>query len=99
LATIADGLKSGTDKITRYDSNSATTSAINYEKAIRGNLLYVASQISVGEVGKKTVVYLYSIDSNGVGYFFTPQAGDMLIGDVVCQLDCDTRRILRGILL
>jgi hypothetical protein len=81
LATVADGLKSGTSKITRYDNNSATASAVSYEKAIRGNLLYVASQIATGVTPKKTVAYLYSIDSNGVGYFFTPDANGLLVGD------------------
>jgi hypothetical protein len=80
LATVADNLKIGTSKVTRYDSNNAMVSAINYEKAIKGNLRYIASQIDEGAVEKKTVAYLYSIDSSGVGYFFTPDAFNMLVG-------------------
>jgi hypothetical protein len=81
LATVADGLKGGAvTKTTRYDSNNATTSAVNYEKAIRGNLLYIASQID-GGVAKKTVAYLYSIDGSNTGYFFTPTASNMLVGN------------------
>jgi hypothetical protein len=81
LATVADTLTTGTSKETRYDSSNATTSAINYEKAIRGNMLYIASQIDTGQVKEKTVAYLYSIDENDVGYFFTPETTGLLVGD------------------
>lgn len=81
LASTADSLKTGTSKITRYDSNSATESAKSYEKAIRGNMLYVASQIDAGTTAKKTVAYLYAIDANGTGYFFVPTASGLLNGN------------------
>jgi hypothetical protein len=82
LAIVAESLKGGSDvKTTRYDNNNAIASAINYEKAIRGNLLYIASQIDESSVEKKTVAYLYSIDDNETGYFFTPTANNMLIGN------------------
>ncbi len=81
LASVADSLKTGTSKITRYDSNSATESAKSYEKAIRGNMLYIASQIDAGAVERKTVAYLYAIDANGTGYFFTPTAEGLVAGD------------------
>ncbi len=66
---------------TRY--GSATEAAKNYENAIRGNMLYIASQIDSGAQAKKTVAYLYAIDASGTAYFFTPQADQMLEG-------CDT---------
>jgi hypothetical protein len=80
LATVADNLKSGTTKVTRYNSNNAVVSAVDYEKAIRGNLLYIASQINTGAVEQKTVAYLYSIDEDDIGYFFTPTATGLLVG-------------------
>ncbi|MGI6032651.1 MAG: hypothetical protein ACOX69_04470 [Coriobacteriales bacterium] len=80
LAKTADKMKSGTSKTTRYDSNSATTGALSYEKALRGNLLYIASQIDKGKVEKKTVAYLYAIDENDTGYFFIPQASGLTKG-------------------
>ena len=81
LADVAQDLKTGTSKITRYDSNNANVSALNYEKAIRGNLLYIASQIYTTPAVKKTVAYLYAIDTEGVGYFFTPTAAGLLSGN------------------
>jgi hypothetical protein len=80
LATVADSLKTGTSKYTRY-GDLAVTSAVDYEKAIRGNLLYIASQINTGAATQKTVAYLYSIDEDGIGYFFTPTATGLLVGD------------------
>ena len=74
LAQTADSL-SGT---TRYDS--ATASALAYEKAIKGQLLYIASKIDSG-TAKKTVAYLYAIDATGTGYFFVPTADGLLAGD------------------
>jgi hypothetical protein len=81
LANLAQGLVNNGGKETRYDNNTPTLSALNYKKAIKGNLRYIASQIDEGVVERKTVAYLYSIDSNGVGYFFTPDAFNMLVGD------------------
>lgn len=82
LATTADGLKSNNSGlVTRYDSNNAKASAISYEKAIRGNLLYIASRIDANSALKKTVAYLYAIDANGVGYFFVPTAAGLLSGN------------------
>ena len=84
LATAADDLKSvtsiddegnevsvSTGKTTRY--GSAANSALAYEKAIKGQVLYIASKIDSG-TKKKTVAYLYAIDSTGTGYFFVPTA-------------------------
>ncbi|MCD8199692.1 MAG: hypothetical protein LUD25_01855 [Coriobacteriaceae bacterium] len=81
LAAGADKLTGSSSKTTRYNSSNATTSAINYEKAIRGQLLYVASQVDAGKIAKKTVAYLYAIDDEGTGYFFTPTADGLLTGD------------------
>ena len=78
LGTVADGMKDG-GKTTRYDGNSATAGALSYEKAIRGNLLYVASQIDSGKVEKKKVAYLYCLAGN-TGYFFTPKADGLISG-------------------
>jgi hypothetical protein len=80
LAQVADDLTDGTSKVTRYNGNVAVTSAVNYEKAIQGNLLYIASQIDGAVVAQKTVAYLYSIDSSDTGYFFTPTALPMTAG-------------------
>jgi hypothetical protein len=81
LAMVADALKgTAANKTTRYGA-LAVTSAVDYEKAIRGNLLYIASQLYNEEVERKTVAYLYSIDQNNIGYFFTPTATDMLVGN------------------
>jgi hypothetical protein len=81
LAEVAEGVKADDeDKETRY-GNDAIAAAVDYEKAIRGNLLYIASQIDFGIAQKKTVAYLYSIDQAGVGYFFTPTAQNMLTGN------------------
>lgn len=78
----------GESKSVRYNSGSATVSANAYEKAIRGNLLYVAAELdahsqSNGTYGtaKKTVAYLYAIDSNNVAYFFTPTATKLKTGN------------------
>ncbi|MDR1015134.1 MAG: hypothetical protein LBL86_09205 [Coriobacteriales bacterium] len=81
LAEVAEGVKAvEQDKETRY-GNDAVAAAVDYEKAIRGNLLWVASQIDLGNARRKTVAYLYSIDQAGVGYFLTPQASGLLAGD------------------
>jgi hypothetical protein len=81
LAQVAQGLKAANPtKETRY-SNNAITEAVNYEKNIRGNLRYIASQIDAGATDQKTVAYLYSIDENDVGYFFTPAVKGLLTGD------------------
>ena len=74
LATAADELE-GT---TRYDDSSATTSAVAYEKATKGQLLYIASLIDSGELEAKTIAYLYAIDDEGTGYFFVPTAEGLL---------------------
>ena len=65
-------------KTTRYD---ATASALAYEKSMRGNLLYIASQIDAGTVEKKTVAYLYCIGEDGTAYFFTPEASGLTTND------------------
>ena len=77
LATAADGL----DGVTRYNSSNASVSALDYEKAIRGQMLYVASKIDSGDQEKKTVAYLYAIDSTGKAYFFVPEASGLLTGN------------------
>lgn len=79
LAGVADTLTAQTGKTTRYNSSNATTSALSYEKALRGNLLYIASQIDTQKIEKKTVAYLYAID-NGTGYFFVPDASGLTNG-------------------
>ena len=71
LASTADNM-SGT---TRY--GKAVDSAVNYEKAIKGNVLYVASKIDSG-TAKKKVAYLYAIDGDAsTAYFFTPEASKL----------------------
>ena len=74
LATTADELTASTGKVTRYNDSDATESALAYEKATRGQLLYIASLIDSGELESKTVAYLYAIDADGTGYFFVPTA-------------------------
>ena len=78
LADAADDAAEATGKSTRYDE-SASECAENYEKSIRGNMLYVASQIDLGQTSKKTVAYLYAIDGD-TAYFFTPQANGLVNG-------------------
>ena len=78
LGVTADKLAASTSQTVRY--GSATDSAINYEKGIRGNLLYIASQIDQGKQKKKTVAYLYAIDGAGTAWFFAPQASKMTKG-------------------
>lgn len=76
LATAADA----SSKTKRY--GTATASALSYEKAIRGNMLYIASKIDTDQnVSKKKVAYLYAIDGDGAAYFFTPTADGLLKGD------------------
>ena len=71
LASTADSM-TGT---TRY--GKAVDSAVNYEKAIKGNVLYVASKID-GGTAKKKVAYLYAIDGDAsTAYFFTPEASKL----------------------
>ena len=79
LAVQADAT---TGKVTRYNNSKATQSAIDYEKAIKGNLLYVASKIDSGAQAKKTVAYLYAVDETaGTMYFFTPKANKLTYGN------------------
>ncbi|MDR1015214.1 MAG: hypothetical protein LBL86_09610, partial [Coriobacteriales bacterium] len=86
LADVARGLMAAGDKGVRY-GNTPMPSAVDYEKAVRGNLLWVASRIDSGAAQRKTVAYLYSIDgiepdgSDGTGYFLAPQASGLLEGD------------------
>ena len=80
LATTADELTADSDLYTRYDDSDATESAVNYEKAIKGQLLYLASLIDSGELESKTVAYLYAIDADGTGYFFVPEAEGLTEG-------------------
>lgn len=87
LATTADSLTDGTSLITRYNGSDAEASALDYERAIRGQMLYLAAAIDEGWVApvdpdadRKTVAYLYSIE-NGVGYFFVPVAEDLVHGE------------------
>ncbi len=79
LAVTAESLKAESGQTTRYDDNNAIEGSLSYEKSIRGNLLYCASQIDNG-AAKKKVAYLYAID-NGTGYFFVPTADGLLTGD------------------
>ena len=81
LAYTANSLTSGTAKTTRYDDSDATVSALAYEKAIKGQMLYIASKIDDKTVEKKTVAYLYAIDENGTAYFFVPTAEGLTNGD------------------
>ena len=75
LASTAD---KATGKTTRYNNSKAVDSAVAYEKAIKGNMLYVASKIDSG-TAKKKVAYLYAIDEdNKTAYFFTPVASGLL---------------------
>lgn len=80
LGDIADGVVADSDGKLALRYGDASNAAIDYEKSIRGNLLYVASQLDSGAQDKKTVAYLYAIDENGAAYFFTPEA-DGLIED------------------
>ncbi len=81
LAIAADKLTASTGKTTRYNSSTSTVSAVYYEKAIRGQLLYIASLLDAGKIEKKTVAYLYCIDEDGTAYFFVPTAEGLLTGD------------------
>lgn len=78
LAEGADVITSTTDATTRY--GSAKTSAINYERAIKGQMLNVARAISNNQIGKPTIAYLYAIDASGTAHFFTPTAEGLLVG-------------------
>ncbi len=71
-----------TDKQTRYDDSDASVSALNYEKAIKGQMLYVASQLDKNDwQDKKTVAYLYAIDEEaGKAYFFVPETKGLTNG-------------------
>ena len=86
LATAANGLTDGTSKYTRYNNGDAEASALDYERAIRGQLLYVAKKIDEGDA-KKTVAYLYSIDADGAAYFFVPEASGLVKGDDTGKTD------------
>lgn len=82
LATTADGLTDNTSLKTRYNNSDAEASALDYERAIRGQMLYIASQIDTrSDVSMKTVAYLYAIDGNNVGYFFVPTADGLKVGN------------------
>ena len=81
LADTADDLTASTGKTTRYNDSDATESALSFEKVTRGQLLYIASLIDSNQLEKKTVAYLYAIDSDGTGYFFVPEASGLLTGD------------------
>ena len=79
LAEGADAITSTTSATTRYDS--AKASAINYERAIKGQMLNVARVINNNEIEKPTIAYLYAIDASGTAHFFTPTAEGLLVGD------------------
>lgn len=79
LAEGADAITSTTDATIRYDS--AKASAINYERAIKGQMLNVARVINNNEIEKPTIAYLYAIDASGTAHFFTPTAEGLLVGD------------------
>ena len=78
LAQEADAKATASSKTTRY--GTAVSNAANYEKAIRGNLLYIASCIENQPSAKKTVAYLYSVDGNNAT-FFVPQASELVSGN------------------
>lgn len=78
LAEGADVITSTTDATTRY--GSAKTSAINYERAIKGQMLNVARVINNDGMEKPTIAYLYAIDASGTAHFFTPTAEGLLVG-------------------
>ena len=87
LATTADTLVAnsvGEDgkatKATRYNDSDATESAVAYENATRGQMLYVASQIDQKKVERKKVAYLYAIEGD-TGYFFVPTADGLTTGN------------------
>ena len=76
LAIAADKAAADTGKDLRY--GDAVDTAINYEKGIKGQMLYVASKLDKNDNGvvedsEKTtkVAYLYAI-MDGTGYFFVP---------------------------
>lgn len=77
LGQLAEVAKGYTNDKTRYD---ATQSAINYERATKGQMLYIASKIDAGAVAKQKVAYLYAIDKDGTAYFFTPEASGLTSG-------------------
>ena len=78
LAKVADNAAAVPGKTLRY--GDAVDTAVDYEKAIKGQMLYVASELDaedgavdgqIADSSKKTVAYLYAI-MDGVGYFFVP---------------------------
>ncbi len=80
LSSAAESVKDSSGCLTtRYDGNSTEVGALAYEKSIRGNLLYCASQLDQGNIAKKTVAYLYAIDGD-TGYFFVPTADGLVEG-------------------
>lgn len=84
LAAATEKLKKeaaeqGKTLTTRYDNNNAMTGALSFEKSIRGNMLYVASQIDTGKVKKKKVAYMYSL-SNGSAVFLAPESAGLGVG-------------------
>lgn len=82
LAAQADKATANSSKVTRYDDSDASTSALNYEKAIKGQLLYCASQLDANKwQNAKTVAYLYAIDDEaGKAYFFVPETTSLTNG-------------------
>lgn len=83
LAAAADKLSAATGKVTRYNNSDASASALAYEKSIKGQMLYIASQLKEngGKTAKKKVAYLYAIDSEaGKAYFFVPEASGLTTG-------------------
>ena len=80
LAIAADNAVSAEDSTKTLRYGNATETAVKYEKAIKGQMLYVASQLDaedgttdgqITDENKKTVAYLYAI-MDGTGYFFVP---------------------------
>ena len=75
---VAEANAGGINESLRY--GDAVDSAVDYEKAIKGQMLYVASQEDAADgttdgiisaAKQKKVAYLYAIQ-DGVGYFFVP---------------------------
>lgn len=83
LASQANAVTSNGSKQTRYNDSDANVSALNYEKVIKGQMLYCASQLDANNwQGKKTVAYLYAIDEEaGKAYFFVPETSGLTNGD------------------
>lgn len=79
LAADADKTAAAKNKTLRY--GDASDSALAYEKSIKGQMLYVASQIDQKKVAKKKVAYLYAIDTDAnKAYFYVPTADGLTTG-------------------